>query len=100
MEVFAKQVTVDPAVEPSPVAGDQVKVVAPATEIFVFEPLQIVAETGVTVRTGIGLTVINCVPVPVQPADNPVTVYVLVAVVVQLTVVPVDALKPVAGVQE
>ena len=48
---------------------------------------------------GNGLTVIVCVPVLVQPAAlEPVTVYVVVVVAVQVTGEPVVALKAVAGV--
>ena len=57
-------------------------------------------DTGVTVSTGSALTVIVCVPVLTQPkALVPVIVYVLVAVALQVTVAPVDALRPVAGDQ-
>jgi hypothetical protein len=75
-------------------------VLAPLAVIEVEEPLQYAAATGVTVNTGIGLTVIVCVRVPTQPAPLvPVTVYVVVDVALQVTVAPVDALKPVAGLQ-
>ena len=48
---------------------------APDAVIEVEEPLQIAADTGVMVSVGIGLTVIVCVLVPMQPsALVPVTV--------------------------
>ena len=73
---------------------------APDAVIEVEEPLQIAADTGVMVRVGIGLTVIVCVLVPMQPsALVPVTVYVRVVVVLEVTVAPVVALRPVAGLQ-
>ena len=68
--------------------------------IAVDDPLQMDDDTGVTVSTGSALTVIVCVPVLTQPkALVPVIVYVLVAVALQVTVAPVDALRPVAGDQ-
>ena len=73
---------------------------APDAVIGVDEPLQIAAETGVMVSVGIGLTVIVCVFVPTQPKVLvPVTVYVVEVVVLQVTVAPVVALSPVAGLQ-
>ena len=50
------------------------------------------------VMTGIGFTVTVTVPVLTQPAALvPVMVYVVVAVGLAVTLVPVVALKPVAG---
>jgi hypothetical protein len=75
-------------------------VLAPDAVILVDPPGQYAAATGVTVNTGIGLTVIVCVFVPTQPAALvPVTVYVVVLVALQVTVAPVEALNPVAGFQ-
>jgi hypothetical protein len=73
-----------------------------APEAVRVEPLQIVAAVpGVTVIVGVVVpTVIVCVFVPTQPAALvPVTVYVVVLVALQVTVAPVEALKPVAGLQ-
>ena len=73
---------------------------APDAVIPVDEPLHIDEETGVTVRTGSALTVIAWVAVLTQPDTLvPVIVYVVVAVALQVTVAPVDALRPVAGDQ-
>ena len=73
---------------------------APDAVIPVDEPLHIDEETGVTVRTGSALTVIVLVAVLTQPdALVPVIVYVVVAVALQVTVAPVDAIRPVAGDQ-
>jgi hypothetical protein len=58
------------------------------------------ALTGVITTVGNGLTVMVCVDVFTQPAALvPVMVYVVVAPTLQVTVAPVDALKPVAGDQ-
>ena len=61
-------VTVAPVVALRFVAGLQLYVDAPEAVIEVDEPLQIAAETGVTVRTGNGLTVMVWLAVPTQPA--------------------------------
>ena len=53
------QFTDAPEVALNPVAGDQLYVAAPAAVIVVLAPLQIAADTGVTVTTGIGLTVMD-----------------------------------------
>ena len=73
---------------------------APDAVIPVDEPLHIDEETGVTVRTGSELTVIDWVAVFTQPdALVPLIVYVVVVAALQVTVAPIDALRPVAGDQ-
>jgi hypothetical protein len=68
-------VTVAPDVALSPVDGAQLYVVAPEAVIFVFDPLHIVAETGVADTVGMPLTVIVWVLVAEQPpALTPVMV--------------------------
>ena len=68
--------------------------------IPVDDPLHIADDTGVTVRTGSALTVIVFVAALTHPDPLvPVMVYVVVAVALQVTVAPVDALRPVAGDQ-
>jgi hypothetical protein len=67
-----------------------------AVKVAVF-PAHIVGEFTVTV--GMGFTVNAEVFVPEQPLVVPVTVYVTEVVAVLVTVDPVVALKPVAGVQ-
>ena len=60
--------------------------------------MQIVGELTVTV--GVGFTVTVAVAVAVQlAAEVPVTVYTVVAVGVAVTLLPVEALNPVAGDQ-
>lgn len=69
----------------------------PDAVIVVDEPLQIEAEPTATDVNG---TVMVLVAVLVQPlAFRPVTVYVLEAVVLQVTVVAVVEFNPVAGLQ-
>ena len=65
-------------------------------------PAQIEAEEGVTAIVGAGFTVIVTVAVAGahEPAAVPVTVYVVVEEGDAFTVVPVVALKPVAGDHE
>ena len=71
----ALQVTAAPVEALSPVAGDQLYVLAPDALIEVEEPLQIAADTGVIVTVGSGLTVSVNIIVSVQPAALvPVTV--------------------------
>ena len=55
----------------NPVAGLQLYVLAPEAVIFVEEPLQMAADTGVTVKTGTALTVIVWLWVPVHPEVVP-----------------------------
>ena len=68
--------------------------------ILVFEPLHIVDDTGVTVGTGIGFTVMRREAELAQPKEVPVTVYVVLVPALQLTVAPVVALNPVEGTHE
>ena len=64
----------------SPADGDHAYVVAPDAVIDVDDPEHTEADTGVTVTTGVTLTVIALVAEAVQPAALvPVTVYVVVA---------------------
>lgn len=66
--------------------------------MVVDEPVHIAAAPTVVVITGSAITVIVCVAVLIQLlAFLPVTVYVLVAVVEQVTVAPVVVLRLVAG---
>ena len=68
--------------------------------MLVLLPVQMLADTGVTVSTGVGLTVMVCVVVPVHPAPLvPVTVNVVVDDGAAVTVAPVVALNPVDGAQ-
>jgi hypothetical protein len=93
-------VTVAPVVADKPVAGLHVYVVAPLAVSDVLLPLQIVAVVGETVTVGFGFTVIIAVAVFVHPFPSvPVTVYVVVVVGFAVTVAPVVADKPVAGLQ-
>lgn len=63
------------------------------------EPAHIVVAPPVTVIVGIAFTVMVTTAVLLQPAaDDPVTVYVAVAVPLKVTVAPVVELRPVAGV--
>ena len=62
-------------------------------------PLQIVVVPD-TVITGIGLTVMVTVVVPVHDPDVPLTVYVVVVVGVAVGLATLVALNPVAGAQE
>lgn len=81
----------------NPVEGLQVYVDAPlAVNVTAGDPIHIAADG--TVTTGNGLTVTIEVVVLTQPAALvPVMVYVVVAVGLAVTLVPVVALKPVAG---
>jgi len=81
-----------------PVAGLHVYVVPPPAVNTVLLPEHIDVE-GETVTVGVGLTVIVTVFVPVHEPVVPVTVYVVVDAGLALTVVPVVALRPVAGLQ-
>ena len=72
---------------------------APLAVIEVDEPVQIDADTGVTVSTGIGFTVIVWFAVPEQPEVVPVIVYIVVTVGEAVTVAPVLALRLADGLQ-
>ena len=90
-------VTDAPVVALSPVAGDQLYVVAPAAVNVIEDPLQMVGELTVTVGVGVTVTVITTgalVQVPV-----PTTLYVVVTVGLATTELPVVELNPVPGVQ-
>jgi hypothetical protein len=88
--------TVVPVVVFNPVAGLQVYVLAPPTVNVVVCPWQIVAPIPVT--TGVVFTVTITVVAPVHPvANDPVTVYVIVAVGFAVTEPPVVPLNPVPG---
>ena len=92
-------VTGEPVVALSAVAGVQEYVFAPLAVSVVDCPLQIV--TGATVITGRGFTVtVTCVDAEQPLLSVPVTVYVMVAVGLDVTDEPVAALSAVAGVQE
>ena len=92
-------VTLAPFVALSPVAGDHEYVFAPLAVSTVFCPLQIVM-SGETVTTGIGFTVTVTCAVAVHPFASAVTVYVVVEVGVAVTLAPVVALNPVAGLHK
>lgn len=96
--VVVAEVTVAPVVAFNPVAGLQVYVVEPDAVIVVDEPLQMADEPTATDVNG---TVMVRVVVLTQPLTLvPVTVYVRVMVVLQVTVVPVLEFSPVAGDHE
>ena len=59
---------------PVKLPGIQVYVVAPLAVSVVELPLQIVGDDAEAVTVGLGVTVINCVAVPVHPAVVQVTV--------------------------
>jgi len=90
-------VTLAPVVALKPVAGLHVYVVAPPALSVVELPEHMVGEVAVAVTVGVGLTVTVTVAVFVQPPVVPVTVYVVVVVTLLVTLAPVVALKPVAG---
>ena len=90
--------TFDPVVALSPVAGAQVYVFAPLATRFAVSPGQIPGLEGVIVTTGFVITVTVTVVVRVHPLDPvPVMVYVVVDGGLDVTVAPVVALSPVAG---
>jgi len=94
-------VTAAPVVALNPVAGLHEYVVAPlAVRLTGLPPEHIVAEGGVTVTVGVGLTVITTDCVSLQPPLTPVTVYVVVVAGVAVTPAPVVVLRPVAGLHE
>ena len=84
------------------VAGFQEYVLAPAADIVVVDPLQMLAEPGVAVTVGNAFTVTVTDAVDAHPVTVlvPVTVYVAVAVPLNVTGEPVAELKLVAGVHE
>jgi len=90
-------VTLAPVVALRPVAGAHVYVVAPLAVNPVPVPEHTVAEDGVTVTVGVGVTVIATIWVSVQDPLVPTTVYVVVVAGVAVTLAPVVALRPVAG---
>jgi hypothetical protein len=91
-------VTVAPVVELKPVAGDHEYVVAPFAVSVVDCPTQKLT-FGETVTTGSGFTVtVTCV-VPVHPFKSPTTVYIVVAVGLAVTEVPVELLSVADGLQ-
>ena len=62
-------------------------------------PLQIVGEAGVTETTGAGFTVTVTFCVDVQPAEVPVTVYVVVLAGLAVTIAPLVVERPLSGLQ-
>ena len=82
----------------SPVAGNQLYVVAPFAVSVVLLPAQMVV-VPVTVTVGVGTTVTVAVAVEEQPADVPVTVYVVVAAGDAVGLAMPALLSPVAGLQ-
>ena len=82
----------------SPAAGNQLYVVAPLAVSDVLLPLQIVAEGGVTVNVGVGVTEIVTILLSLQPEPElPTTVYVVVDPGLAVTLEPVVELNPVVG---
>lgn len=89
-----------PAVELSPVAGDQVYVVPPIALRSTLVPSQIVGAEGLTVMESPGAIVTVAVAEPEQPFIVFVQVYVVVDATVAVTDEPVVVFRPVAGDQE
>src|SRR5204862_2798412 len=92
-------VSVAPVVADSPVAGDQLYVVAPVAVSVVPVPPAQIATSGDTPTVGCGFTVTVTVAVLLHPAVVPVTVYVVVAPGLDLTSVVYVADIAVAGDQ-
>lgn len=97
MDAVEFDVTTEPVVGLSPVAGVHVYEVAPLAVKVADAPEQMVAE--LTEIVGVGFTVSPAVLVAEQPEVVPVTVYVWLLVALLVTVDPVVALNPVEGVQ-
>ena len=97
--IVGDAVTDAPVVALKLAPGAQVYVFAPLAVSTCVDPEQIVADAGEILTVGTGLTVTKTVWVSVHPPEVPVTVYVVVTVVVEITEAPVVALKAVAGAQ-
>ena len=97
IETVGLATTVAALVVLSPVAGDHEYAVAPEAVSDVLLPLHTVVLPDV-VTFGSAFTVTAIALVAVQPLVVPVTVYVVLAVADVLTLPPVVALSPVAGV--
>ena len=90
-----------PVVADRPVDGLHVYVLAPLAVSVVLLPLHIDGAAGVTLIAGLGFTVTVTVVVLLHPAALvPITVYVVVAAGLAVTVAPVVADKPVEGLHE
>lgn len=81
-----------------PVAGLQLYVVAPLAESATESPLHIEGAAGAMLTVGVGLTVIVMVVLSLQFApEEPTIEYTVVTAGLAVTVFPVVALRPVAG---
>ena len=90
--------TTGPEFELKPPDGAHAYVDAPpAFNVIPGAPEHIVAEGGITVTTGVGLTVTITTVVEVHAPFVPVTVYEVVMAGLAFTIEPVMALNPVAG---
>jgi hypothetical protein len=89
-------VTDDPVVADNPLPGDHVYVVAP-DPTSAADPAGQIATSAPALTAGVAFTETNLVAVPLQPLVVPVTVYVVVAVGVAVTLAPVVAVSPVDG---
>jgi len=90
-------VTTVPVVTDKPVDGAHEKEPAPVAVKITESPVHKVTGFGVTLTVGIGFTVTVIVFTPVHPAVVPVTVYVVVAEGLAITVEPVVMLSPEDG---
>ena len=85
--------------EDKPDEGDQVKFEAPMAVKLTLSPEQIVGDKGVTEIPGTLVTVTVTFALDVQPAEVPVTVYVVVLAGLAVTIAPLVAERPLAGLQ-
>jgi hypothetical protein len=93
-------VTLGDVLELIPVAGNQLKLLAPDADNVVELPVQIVSEVGVTETVKLFTTLTKTVAVSVHVPLTPITVYVIVLVGVEVTFAELVLLRSIGGNQE